>query len=180
MQGPCGVGSLCGMCVAWSGSARKTEGVRCRLRAAGGGLRACPGAHGRPGRGQRHPLGGWPGSAPGPTSGNGIPTPDGVHVGAERGIHVGLVSGALVPEPFEYIPVHSEGDGLLGWGDHHFRIVPEVVREIRQLGWRRAGDLRLSHSPKATQVCPSPTEGLLLRTPSGRLPAHACCSFGQR
>jgi hypothetical protein len=56
------------------------------------------------------------GSAPDPTSGNGIPPPDGVHVGAERGVHVGLVSGALVPEPFQDIPVHSEGDGLLGGG----------------------------------------------------------------
>jgi hypothetical protein len=52
---------------------------------------------------------------------------------------VGLVPGALAPELFEDIPVYSEGDGLLRRGDHHFRIVPEVVREIRQLGWRRAG-----------------------------------------
>lgn len=48
----------------------------------------------------------------------------GGHVGAEDGVHAGLVAGALGAEPGDDVGIEAQGEELLGRGDEDGILVP--------------------------------------------------------
>lgn len=79
---------------------------------------------------------------------------DGGHVGAQDGVHAGLVAGALGAEPGDDVGVEAEGEELLGGGGDGDGILVPVLGDILPIGVGGDGgfEFGLGHAVEAVPV----------------------------
>ena len=79
-----------------------------------------------------------------------------IHVRAEHGVDPRLVPRPLRLEPLENVGIHPERNReLLDWINDR-RVVPKIVREIRQFARRGRLDLSAGDTPESSEVGPAP------------------------
>lgn len=84
------------------------------------------------------------------------PSPRGLttlgHVRAQHGVHPRLIPWTLRLEPVQNIGVDAKRDRLLRRGLDDLCVVPEILREIRQLSGGRRPNLSLGDAPESSQI----------------------------
>lgn len=94
------------------------------------------------------------------------------HVRAQDGVDSGLISWPLRFEPVQDIGIDTKGDRLLRRRLDHRRVIPEILRELRQLSGRRRPDFAFGHSPQLGQVSAAAENSVTSRRPFCTLHAH--------
>ena len=94
------------------------------------------------------------------------------HVRAQDGVDSGLIPWPLRFEPVQDIGIDTKGDRLLRRRLDHRRVIPEILRELRQLSGRRRPDFAFGHSPQPGQVGAAAGNPVTSRWPFCTLDAH--------